>query len=396
MRRFGLRWWWLAPVPLVAIAMHLLHPGREQTVEVTRAQIVQTTVVSGRVLPSAKVHLGVLARGRAARVLVEAGAEVRRGELLLVLEDAEAKAALAKAEARLASANARRSQLADRGVRSVRTQIERAEAELAHALAHARRTEQLVASGSLAVVEEEAARVQVARAREQAETARLSLIDALPGGGDGQIAAASMRDALADVALARARLEQTKVVAPDDGVILERNAEVGDILEPGTRAFVMAVKGPLRLRVLPDERALGLLKLGNLARCSADAFARDSFDARVEWIAPGVDERRGTIEVRLLVPDPPAYLKPDMTVSVTIRTSERSSALVLPPEAIRDPDSTDPWVLVRRGRSEVRASVRVGLRSDRAIEIVDGLAEGEHVVLAAPTKAPGQKIHPWD
>jgi HlyD family secretion protein len=83
--------------------------------------------------------------------------------------------------------------------------------------------------------------------------------------------------------------------------------------------------------------------------------------------------------VRLAVPAPPPFLRPDMTVSVNVTVGRRDDALVLPAEAVRDA-ANDPWVLrVAGGRTERRA-VRLGLRGEGMIEVVDGLAAGDAVV----------------
>ncbi len=99
----------------------------------------------------------------------------------------------------------------------------------------------------------------------------------------------------------------------------------------------------------------------------------------MSYIAPAVDAGRGTIEVRVAVPEPPASLRPDMTVSVNVEVGRKPDALVVPAEAVRDA-ATDPWVIrVVDGRAERRA-VRLGLRGEGMLEVLDGLAPGDAVV----------------
>ncbi len=68
------------------------------------------------------------------------------------------------------------------------------------------------------------------------------------------------------------------------------------------------------------ERNLAWIRFGQQARASADAYPRAIFDAAVDYIAPAIDRQRGSIEVRLRVPEPPDFLKPNMTVSVDARS----------------------------------------------------------------------------
>ncbi|MCK6550809.1 efflux RND transporter periplasmic adaptor subunit, partial [Myxococcota bacterium] len=257
-------------------------------------------------------------------------------------------------------------------------QLLRAETELATADAQRARTSELIARGALSKAELERVDNAVARAREEHARAKLTLADAR-GGAEQKVASASVLEARSRRDAAKARLDQHRVTAPAKGVVLERYVEAGDIVDGSRVSMLFALDGPTRLTVDPDERALGVLRVGQLARASTEAFPEQSFDARVEWIAPAVDESRGTVEVRLLVERPPEYVRPDMTVAVTISAGQRDRALVLPRELVRDP-SSDPWVAVLKDGRETRVPVKLGLRSTRDVEIVDGLAEGDLVV----------------
>ncbi len=90
------------------------------------------------------------------------------------------------------------------------------------------------------------------------------------------------------------------------------------MVQPGRTLLVVARDGPTQLSVLPDEKNLAFLRLGQPATASVDAFPDRVFPARVAYIAPAVDLSRGTVEVKLDVPDPPPFLRPDMTVSVNV------------------------------------------------------------------------------
>jgi HlyD family secretion protein len=391
-------WLWLLPVPLVVVVVAHLHGAvPAATVTASRGAVTQTVVASGRVLAPAKVQLAPLGRGRVARVPVLAGQHVSAGESLMELDDAEARAAVAQAEAQLARARARIGQLSSRDARVAEAQVQRAESELATAEAEHRRTSALVDSGAMPRAQLDGAETALARAREQRDGARVRLADALPTGGEGRLAAAGVLEARAQLRATQVRLAQARIVAPAAGTVLRRDVEVGDVVD-GTRALmILAIDGATRLSIQPDERALGAVRVGQRARASSEAFPGDSFDARVEWISPAVDDSRGTVEIRLLVDSPPSYLRPDMTVSVTVMSGERADALVVPVELIRDLAGAAPYVLVRRDGQEERRPVRLGLRSSRDVEIVEGVAEGEQIV-PPPTSAQGarQKIHPWD
>jgi HlyD family secretion protein len=179
-------------------------------------------------------------------------------------------------------------------------------------------------------------------------------------------------------------------------VVLTRAVEPGDAVQPGRALLDLALDGPTELVVFPAEENLGQLRMGAPATASSDAFPDSVFQARVSMVAPSVDPSQGTVEVRLAVDDPPPYLLPEMTVSVNIEAGRRENASVLPEEAVRGLGTDSPWVAVARDGKLARQPVEVGLRTDRYVEILSGVASGELVVPPVDSPALGDRVrvHP--
>jgi HlyD family secretion protein len=146
--------------------------------------------------------------------------------------------------------------------------------------------------------------------------------------------------------------------------------------------MVLAMDGDPELLFDADERNIPFVQLGQRASASADAYPQQVFDATVSFIAPSIDPQRGTIEVRLVVAKPlPAFLKPDMTVSIDLTVATKAQALILPAQAVRGAATRAPWVMtVESGRAR-RRPVTLGIRGEGTIEIASGLNEGAEVVL---------------
>ena len=171
--------------------------------------------------------------------------------------------------------------------------------------------------------------------------------------------------------------------APVAGVVVSRSVEPGQVVQAGKVLLLLAPGGASELVAQIDERNLGLLQTGQPALASADAYAEQRFEARVSEISPGVDAQRGSVEVKLSVPQPPAYLRQDMTVSVEIEVARRPQALSLPMEAVLQADSTQPWVWVLDADDRLqRRELRLGLRAGGLVEVLQGLRAGERVLLA--------------
>jgi HlyD family secretion protein len=360
-------------------------------VPVVRQVLAQRVVASGKVLAPARIQLAALGLSRVERVAAEEGDHVTAGQLLVQLDDAEARANLSQARAAVALAAARVEQVADVSARLAGEGLRQAELRLAQAETRVRRTEQIAAAGSASDAELDDVRKARDLAASQLEGARAQARAAAVSGADQRAAAAALEQARGADRAAETRLAQTRIVAPADGVVVWRQVEPGDVVQAGKALLVLARDGDTRLTVQPDEKNLALLRVGQPATASADAFPDRAFPAVVDWIAPAVDPARGTVEVKLRVPAPPAFLRPDMTVSVNVETGREEGALVVPADAVRDPGG-EPHVLVLRGGRVVRQPVKLGMRGVGFVQVVDGLAAGEAVVApGAPPIRPGDR-----
>ena len=174
--------------------------------------------------------------------------------------------------------------------------------------------------------------------------------------------------------------------------MLTRDVEPGDVAQAGKVLLTLAENGETRIYATVDEKNLRHLRSGATAQAVADAFPGQPFRAELYYIAPGVDALRGTVEVRLRVPEPPAFLRPDMTVSVEMIVGTREAALVLPAEAVREADGAAPWVLLADDGVARRQPVKLGLRGVGLIEIVEGLSEGAQAILPTAPVLDGDQV----
>jgi len=363
---------------------------RLTVVAATQQPLVQRVVASGRVQAPAKIQLGTQIGGVARQVHVEPGQGVVAGARLLELESAELEAALRSAQASVVQARARLE-----GIRRVSSSMAREElrqAEVAERLAAAqsRKLADLASRQIVSGQEQENAQAALEQAESRRLAAETRLQSLAAGGTELLLAQAALSQALAAQQVAEARLAASRIVAPADGVVLERRVEPGDVIAPGTPLLILARRGERYLQVHPEESSLAYLQPGQRGIASADAYPAVHFPVELTEIAPAVDPLRGTIEVRLRILEPPAFLLPEMTVSVDIEVARRDSALTLPAELVRDRESA-PWVLVLQDGRTARRAVTLGLRGEGMLEIADGLAPGELVVHPANRIGAGKR-----
>jgi len=391
------RWIWIGGIVVViaaaALAWSSLRSPQVAAMEMHYAPLVRSLQFSARVATLSRVDVGSTITGRVVKVLVRDGAAVRQGDVLVQLESDELRAALTQAQASAGQTQARLAGLRSTGRTSARAAVMQADATLRAAQAELARSLQLVAKGFISAsrLDEVQRTVDVARAQQTSAQAQ-SLANA-DAGTDVVQAQAQLDQARAAITTAQARLAQTQVIAPANARVLTRQVEPGQIVQPGKALMSLALAGPTQLNAQVDERFLEQLQTGQNASVVADAFAGQRFTARVLSIAPAVDAQRGAIEVKFsLDKEPPAFLREDMTLSVEVVTAKRERVLALPLGALRSQaGSTSATVLiVQEGRAQVRP-VGLGLRTLDAAEVLEGLAQGDIVLLGGEPK-PGKHV----
>jgi len=255
------------------------------------------------------------------------------------------------------------------------------------------RTRELVAQGFFSQQKLDDARRALDTARSALQSARVQAQSNQPGGVERALAVARVDQAAAAVQIAQARLARLAITSPTDALVLTRSAEPGSMAQPGHVLLTLAALGGIRIDANVDEKNLRLLRPGMPAQAVADAYPGQPFDAVLNYIAPAVDPQRGTVEVRLAVPHPPAFLRPDMTVSVELVGGLKKDALVLPSGAVRDADR-EPWVLALQDGRAVRVPVTLGLRGIGSVEILSGLKEGDAIIPQTEKAIAGDRVRP--
>ena len=346
-------WWWRGPaLPAYELAVMPLQ---------------QTVVASGRVAAVSRAQVGAEMTGVVLERRVREGDRVAPGDVMLVLRPDELAAQVRQAEValqQLETATRPQAELA----------LTRAETTLLQARREAERRRDLTARGLLSREALEQAEEAETLAQNGAATARVAAAAVAPGGTEEAV----LRAGLASL---QAQLAKTTVRSEVAGTVLTRDVEPGDLVQPGKVLFTVARDGETEIRVPLDEKNLAFLALGQPAVVLADAYPGRPFDARLRFLAPRVDPERGTVEAHLSVAQAPDFLREDMTVSVSILTGRRDSALALPNDALAAVQGARAQVVrVSEGRLQ-RVAVELGLRGTAFSEVTTGLAAGDRILV---------------
>jgi Cu(I)/Ag(I) efflux system membrane fusion protein len=171
--------------------------------------------------------------------------------------------------------------------------------------------------------------------------------------------------------------------SPATGFVLEKKAVEGMRFAPGTAIFRIADLSTVWVIADVYEKDLARVKVGEMARVSLEAFADQTFDARVTYLYPTLNAATRTTPVRLELANRDGLLRPGMFAHVDIASAGSATRLTVPNSALID---TGERQVVLRVEGEGRFKpqpVTVGLRGREHVEILDGLEDGAEVVVAA-------------
>lgn len=390
-----LRWPYLAAALLaVALVFFVFRwwQGPMVPVEVVQQRdFVQSVVASGHVESPHRVDIGSQITATVVRVPVNEGDTVQAGALLVELGTTELLATERQADLALAQAQGKLRQLQEVQAPVAEQALRQARASLDNANASYQRNQNLFQQGFIGQAALDDARKAAELADAQARSAHKQFETTGKTGSDYALADMAVAAARAAVDAAHARTRYALIRAPLAGVLIARNVEVGDVVQPGKVLMTLSPQGKTQIVVAIDEKNLHLIALGQKALVSADAYAQKKFEAQLVYINPGINAQTGAVDVKLDVAQPPEILRQDMTVSVDIEVARSPHALMVLAAAVRDADSAKPWVLrLREGRVE-KVDVQLGLHSGGWVELRQGVQAGDELVSGTTTLEPGDR-----
>ena len=361
---------------------------------VVQRDFIQTIVATGHVETPHRISIGSQIVGVVKNIPVSEGQIVQAGQVLIELDDAEWRAAAQQADMLVLQAQARLRQVREVQAPVAAQSLVQAEINVSYAEKQWHRNVDLFTKSFISQAALDEAKKNVDLTQAQLQTAKKQVQTTHPTGSDYQIAATALSQAEANSKVAYSRRQHTIIKTPIAGTLISRDVETGDVVQAGKALMTLSPSGATQLVVQIDEKNLPLLVLGQLARASADAYPTLNFSAAISYINPSVDLQRGSVEIKLNVPEPPAYLRQDMTVSVDIQVATRLRALLVPTDTIHDVKGRQPWVLKVADGKARKQVLRVGLQSAGMSEVLSGLSVNDRVLTFTNEVNEGDRIRP--
>jgi RND family efflux transporter MFP subunit len=246
--------------------------------------------------------------------------------------------------------------------------------------------DQLIAARSATRVAENMVRVAEAEEERNAKLAKAGVItqrDLERAQLTRHQAQAQLSEAQSRLALAREQVGRTRIVAPFDGVVSERQVNAGDVVQPGSPLVTVVDPRSLELNASVPAEYAGRLKAGTQVDFRLQSNVEQTFSGKIERINPAVDPATGQVRIYVTIPNVEQSLLVGLFAQGRV-ASESQEALSVPLAAVNE-RTTPPSVLrVRDGKLE-RASVTLGLRDEviQQIEVRSGLQAGDVVVVGS-------------
>lgn len=340
-------------------------PQAEQTIAITTKpvetrEIKRTVEMVGTLRGWEEVTVSNEMPGTVEKILVDLGDKVTKGQLLIRLDQREAKLALAQAEANLAAAQ---------------KALTQAQAEWRDADVNFKRISQLHKEGVIATSQLDIAQTRFDSTEAQVH-AREADIDRF--------------HALVD--LARKRLSDTEITAPISAEVRQRLVSIGESLKEKTPLLQLVITDPLKLQGSVPERFAPEIRIEQPVDVQVEAFGDRQFPGVVQRVSPAVDEQTRSLALEAKVPNPDKVLKPGFFAKGLILIGVNPQAVFAPEEAIYSYVGITKAFVVHDGTAQER-QVKTGVRTSGLIEITEGLLPGEVVATSSlPQLYQGAKV----
>ena len=389
-------WIWLGIGALVVVAVLGLVAARlvkgttidpNKLAKVTRGDVARSVVATGKIQPITKVEVKSKASGIVEKLYVDINNQVHKGQQLAQLDQQEIVAQVAAQKAQLAAAQAN---VSTYEANIEQDKVNAAAPDLPMYKTTLDRNQEMQKQGIVSSQALDNANKDYLAALTRRDAARAQI----------GVDSAKLKQARAQVQQSQASLNQfeeqlgyTTIQAPMDGVILSRDVEIGDavssILVLGSTATLVMTEGDIGevyVQGKVDEADIAHVYMSQPARIKVESFRDRVFNGKVTKIAPmGVEKDNvTTFEVRVSINNPGGELKANMTANAEILLDEHKGVLTVPENAVMYDNQKNASVEIpdknqKEGKRKV--SVTVGLSNGSLTEVLNGLKEGDQVVL---------------
>lgn len=357
-----------------------------QTSPVMKKSFSYSILLTGDISPLMQVDLFPKVSGYLKRIDVRLGDRVSQGRVIAEIDDTEYLLKVKEAEAKLAQVLAQFEEL-QRGtrveeLRQAEEAVKQAQSRFENAKIHRERMEALYQRGVVSKKEWDLSEMEfkVAEAQLGASQEHLKLLREGARQEVREATQAKLKEMESILKQETVRLEYTKIRVPFSGEISRRYVDPGTLVSPSTPIVNLVHTETVKVVANIPEREIPLLRLGMGAKIWTEALPGKFFEGKIAQISSALDMSTRTIQAEIYISNPKRLLKPGMFAKVEITLSENPRALVIPKIALLE-EGGEKFVFTVQGGRALKKRVLPGFERNEELEILEGLSEGEWIVI---------------
>lgn len=371
--------WWIKTASIEAYA-------------VKKQDYVPSLLLSGEVIPGTSTLLSTQTSGTVLQSLVKKGDLVKKGQIILELDDRQARLARDRAEEALKIARSNLRKASTVTLEEARLSSVQADLEAEQAQRQYDRIQTLAAAGAVSQQDLEEAEQNLKLSRERSRSARIAMEALQNHGVSLQILESELQQRTLDLAEKELLLEHCRIAAPLDGIIVDLYMQTGELLQIGSKVALIASSEHSMVRIKPDQRYAEIAALHNHAEVWISAHAESKWPAQVTFTEPAGNADQGSLTAELSLEKHVPELYPGRLVSVQLfGPLEKQGVIVADAYLTVHEGNSGVWI-ARNNRARF-TPLKTGMRTPEGVLIRSGLQEGD-LLLSPDGLQEGQRVNP--
>ena len=313
--------------------------------------------------------------GKVKEIFADEGSPVKKGGVLLKVDDEKARLAVEKARSVVEEARAAFDKLmagtrAER-VAQMKTNLDQTRVNLEKIEGDYKKQKESYESGEIGkgTFDKIESRYEIAKKKALTAEDGYRIAISGPAKEDVGVAKAKIEKAMVGLRVAEKNLKDTSVYSPITGIVNNRMVSLGEHIKNGTKLFKIVQNDPLKLSFSIPEVFVGEVKIGQTLVATVNVFPGEKFTGKVYFISPESDPSTRSLKVKAKIGNRDNRLKQGFSADIQLTTSTKKDAMVLTEEAVVSV-ANKPSIFIVRNNRAILDHIRVGRRLDRKVEIL--------------------------
>lgn len=350
-----------------------------------KASIVVENDFAGEI--KAVEETGVIAKtpGKIKQIFVKVGDHVKTGDLLFTLDSDDIAAQLAQAEAGVEVAKANLEKTKSSGytqsLLQARSEYDQAKLSYDDATTDYTRSKMLFDSNALSKKELDASKTKYDMAKQRFDNAQknLELVEKSSGPESTRISESQLAQAISNVQLIKAQLNNMSVRAPISGVVSAKNINVGEGASSASPAIVISNTSALNAEINIPEKLINKFSIGQKLTVAVQTLEGKTFEGEVSNINPTIDAATKNYKVKIKLLSKTEEIRPGMFAKITLDVDRRDNVITVPNQAVVA-ESGVYFIFVVKDGKIVKTPIKIGISNHKVVEITQGLNPGDNLV----------------